>query len=85
MDCPAGSICRIIDSKVYHFPANPEKILEGLIPIFQLVWKAKSIMESTIDLIDTNGPSEEVNLVTVVPPPCCITLELYIYNLTGYI
>jgi hypothetical protein len=68
MDCPAGSVCRITKTKAFRFPADSNKIVEGLTSLFQLIWKAKSVRKAAIDLINSEDPLEEVNLVTSITP-----------------
>lgn len=54
MDVPADQ-----DKKMFEFPRNGSTIVEDMKHLFQLTWKAKSVMETAVDFINDKHPQEE--------------------------
>ncbi|KAI9496365.1 hypothetical protein BDB00DRAFT_810188 [Zychaea mexicana] len=65
MDSPAGYVCRVSKYKEYEVPLSATKIESQLIPILQLILKAKALVKANIVLLennpgtDTNGDADE--------------------------
>lgn len=80
MDTSARSISRISKAKILNFPTDPDKVVEGLGPLFQIVWKVKSVMENTIDLLNSQDPSGEIDIIT---RPNLVSLPPYLVMKKG--
>ncbi|KAF7721947.1 hypothetical protein EC973_003908 [Apophysomyces ossiformis] len=59
MDCPRGYVCRILASKEYEIPIQANLIPSKLLPILELTLQAKSIVKSSIELLEKQQKMKE--------------------------
>jgi hypothetical protein len=62
MDMPRGYICRLLHTGSYKYPTVHPLFSKDMAHCLHLIWKAKMVLEGTIDDIISMGPSQEIGL-----------------------
>ncbi|KAG1592181.1 hypothetical protein G6F47_009514 [Rhizopus delemar] len=73
LDSPVGYASRIVRTDVFKYPKNINSFSADIIPIIEIIWKTKAVMETTMKAVE-NRPRKAADfcfsLQTPVIPPC---------------
>jgi hypothetical protein len=73
LDAPVGYVSRIIRTDVFKYPKNINSFATDIIPIIEILWKTKAVMEATIEIVKSRQKkSSDFSFVLPAPavPPC---------------
>lgn len=73
LESPVGYVSRIARTDVFKYPKNINSFSTDIIPIIEIIWKTKAIMETTMKAIENRQKKASdfnTGLQTPPIPPC---------------
>ena len=73
LDSPVGYVSRIVRTDVFKYPKKINSFSTDIIPIIEIIWKTKVVMETTMKAIE-NRQKKIADFCSAIPtpviPPC---------------